>query len=90
MRKEKDKIKEEKKALQKEQAKQKRLANKDKPKKTKKEEKLENPEFPYIDEVPKELLEGKHIFIDPGKRTLFSMMDDDGNYFSYTTQLLYL
>jgi len=83
----KDKIKEDKKALQKEQAKQKRLENKDKPKKTKKEEKQENPEFPYIDEVPKEVLEGKHIFIDPGKRSLFSMMDDDGNYFSYTNSM---
>jgi len=84
---EKDKIKEEKKALQKEQAKQKRLANKDKPKKTKKEETQENPEFPYIDEVPKEVLEGKHIFIDPGKRSLFSMMDDEGNHFSYTNRM---
>ena len=82
----KDKIKEDKKQLQKEQAKKKRLENKDKPKKSKKEEKQENPEFPYIDEVPKEMLEGKHIFIDPGKRTLFSMMDDDGNYFSYTNR----
>jgi hypothetical protein len=83
---EKDKIKEEKKILQKEQAKQKRLENKNKPKKSKKEEKQENPEFPYIDEVSKELLEGKHIFIDPGKRTLFSMMDDEGKYFSYTNR----
>jgi hypothetical protein len=84
---EKDKIKEEKIILQKEQAKKKRLENKDKPKKSKKEEKQENPEFPYIDEVPKEMLEGKHIFIDPGKRSLFSMMDDDGNYFSYTNRM---
>jgi hypothetical protein len=83
---EKNKIKEEKKQLQKELAKQKRLANKDKPKKSKKEEKQENPEFPYIDELPKQVLEGKHIFIDPGKRSLFSMMDDDGNYFSYTNR----
>uniref|UniRef100_A0A6C0DJT6 Uncharacterized protein n=1 Tax=viral metagenome TaxID=1070528 RepID=A0A6C0DJT6_9ZZZZ len=83
----KDKIKEDKKQLQKEQAKQKRLENKHKPKKSKKEETQENPEFPYIDEVPKELLEGKHIFIDPGKRSLFSMMDDDGNYFSYTNRM---
>ena len=80
---EKEKIKEENKILQKEQAKLKRLENKNKPKKSKKEE---NSEFPYIDEVPKELLEGKHIFIDPGKRSLFSMMDDDGNYFSYTNR----
>ena len=79
----KDKIKEDKKQLQKKQAKQKRLQNKDKPKK---EEKQENPEFPYIDEVSKEILEGKHIFCDPGKRSLFSMMDDDGNYFSYTNR----
>ena len=82
----KNKIKEEKIILQKEQAKKKRLENKDKPKKSKKEEKQENPEFPYIDEVPKEMLEGKHIFIDPGKRSLFSMIDDDGNYFSYTNR----
>ena len=81
---EKDKIKEKKKILQKKQAKNIRLENKDKPKKSKKEE---NVEFPYIDEVPKEMLEGKHIFIDPGKRTLFSMMDDDGNYFSYTNRM---
>ena len=84
---EKDKIKDDKLFLQKEQSKKKRLENKDKPKKSKKEEKQENPEFPYIDEVPKEMLEGKHIFIDPGKRSLFSMMDDDGNYFSYTNRM---
>ena len=84
---EKDKIKQEKIILQKEQAKKKRLENKDKPKKSKKEEKQENPEFPYIDEVPKGELEGKHIFIDPGKRSLFSMMDDDGNHFSYTNRM---
>lgn len=83
---EKNKIKEEKIILQKEQAKKKRLENKDKPKKSNNEEKQENPEFPYIDEVPKEMLEGKHIFIDPGKRSLFSMMDDDGTYFSYTNR----
>jgi hypothetical protein len=80
---EKDKVKEEKLQKQKEQAKQKRLEQKDKPKKSKKEE---HPEFPYIDEVPKEQLEGKHIFIDPGKRALFSMMDDEGNFFSYTNR----
>jgi hypothetical protein len=82
--KDKDTIKEEKKQLQKEQAKQKRMKDKDKPKKLKNEA---NVEFPYIDEVPKELLEGKHIFIDPGKRSLFSMIDDDGNYFSYTNKM---
>ena len=81
---EKDKIREDKMILQKEQSKKKRLVNKDKPKKSNKEE---NPEFPYIDEVSKELLEGKHIFCDPGKRSLFSMMDDGGNYFSYTNRM---
>lgn len=40
-------------------------------------------EFPYIDEVSKELLEGKHIYCDPGKRSLLTMMDDDGNFLSY-------
>ena len=50
-------------------------------------EKQENPEFQYIDEVPKEVLEGKHIFIDPGKRSLFSMMDDDGKFYSYTNRM---
>jgi len=35
--------------------------------------KQENPEFPYIDEVQKEVLEGKHIFIDSRKRSLFSI-----------------
>ena len=80
---EKDKIKADKLEKQREQAKKKREENKNKPKPTKKEE---IPEFPYIDEVPKEQLEGKHIFIDPGKRSLFSMMDDDGHFFSYTNR----
>ena len=43
-------------------------------------------EFLYIDEVNKKELEGKHIFIDPGKRTLFNMMDDNGKFFSYTNK----
>ena len=78
---EKEKIKADKLQKQRELTNKKREENKPKPKPVKKEEK---PEFPYIDEVPKEQLEGKHIFIDPGKRSLFSMMDDDGNFFSYT------
>ena len=41
-------------------------------------------EFQYIDDVPKEELYGKHIFIDPGKRSLLTMMDDEGNFLSYT------
>jgi len=83
---EKNKIKEEKKILKKEESKQKNLENKDKIYKSKKELKKENPEFPYIDEVSKKVLEGKHIFIDPGKKNLFSMMDDNGIYFSYTNK----
>jgi hypothetical protein len=43
-------------------------------------------EFLYIDEVPKEKLEGKHIFIDPGKRCLLTMMNDNGEYLSYTNR----
>ena len=79
---EKDKIKEKKKAKQKEQQ------NNDKQTTTnlKKSKKQDNPEFLYIDEVPKKELEGKHIFIDPGKRSLFSMIDDHGNFFSYTNK----
>jgi len=42
-----------------------------------------NLEFPYIDDVPKDKLEGKHIFIDPGKRTLFTMLDDNGTLYQY-------
>jgi hypothetical protein len=43
-------------------------------------------EFPYITEVDKNELEGKHIFIDPGKRDLFSMIDDDGNRLTYSNK----
>ena len=43
-------------------------------------------EFPYIDEVDKSILEGNHIFIDPGKRTLLTMMNDDGKFLSYTNR----
>ena len=38
---------------------------KNRPKPAKKTKTVELSEFPYIDEVPKEMLEGKHIFIDP-------------------------
>lgn len=78
--------KEEKKIIQKEQFKKKRLENKEKDIKTVK--KIDEvPEFFYIDEVPKENLNGKHIFVDPGKRSLLSMIDDDGNFFSYTNRM---
>lgn len=43
-------------------------------------------EFPYIDDVDKEELKGNHIFIDPGKRSLFTMMNDDGKFYSYTNK----
>jgi len=58
-----------------------KLKQKDKPKKV---EKIQ--EFLYIDEVDKEELEGRHIFIDPGKRSLFTMMDDEGKFYSYTNK----
>ena len=44
----------------------------------------ESAEFPYIDKLPMKALKGKHIFIDPGKRSLFTMMDDKGKFCSYT------
>ena len=43
-------------------------------------------EFPYITEVPKSKLEGKHVFVDPGKRDLFSMLDDKGNRLTYSNR----
>ena len=43
-------------------------------------------EFLYIDEVDKTELEGTHIFIDPGKRSLLTMMNDDGKFLSYTNK----
>ena len=67
----------------KEENKQKRALQPKQKKATKKEVQHE---FPYIDEVSKELLDGNHIFIDPGKRSLLTMMDDDGNFLSYTNK----
>jgi len=82
----KEKIREDKKLLQKEQLKIKKIENKTKENNTSK--KIDEiPEFFYIDEVPKENLNGKHIFIDPGKKNLLSMMDDDGKFFSYTNKM---
>lgn len=47
-------------------------------------------EFPYIDELDsKQLLDlktKKKIYIDPGKRSLFYMVDDNDNYFNYTNR----
>ena len=78
---EKEKKKLDKKILQDEKKELNKLKQKDKPKKI---EKIQ--EFPYIDDVEKEDLEGKHIFIDPGKRSLFTMMDDEGKFYSYTNK----
>ena len=44
-------------------------------------------EFPYIDDVDTKDLTGKHIFIDPGKRDLFKMMDDEGNFMTYSNRM---
>ena len=78
---EKEKKKLDKKILQNEEKELNKLKQKDKPKKI---EKIQ--EFPYIDDVEKVDLEGKHIFIDPGKRSLFTMMNDDGRFYSYTNK----
>ncbi|MCJ7637949.1 MAG: hypothetical protein MUO21_10710, partial [Nitrososphaeraceae archaeon] len=75
----KDKLKHDKKVL----SEQKQVENKNS---VKKQEKNIKNDFLYIDEVPKEKLEGKHIFIDPGKRTLLTMMDDNKQFFSYTNR----
>ena len=48
---------------------------------------INNCEFSYIEDiVNKKDLEGKHIFIDPGKRSLFTMMDDTNKFMSYTNK----
>ena len=78
---EKEKKKLDKKILQDEKKELNKLKQKDKPKKI---EKIQ--EFPYIDDVENVDLEGKHIFIDPGKRSLFTMMDDEGKFYSYTNK----
>lgn len=70
-----------KKKLQDEKNEMNKLKQKEKPKKVEKTH-----EFPYIDDVNKEELKGNHIFIDPGKRSLFTMMNDDGKFYSYTNK----
>lgn len=87
---EKEHKKEEKKEQQKEVTKLLRKQRKENPipKKTvMKEKELEIPEFPYFDELPMEKLKGKHIFVDPGKKSLFTMMDDKGKFCSYTNSM---
>ena len=77
----KEKKKLSKKILQDEKKELNKLKQKDKPKKVEKTH-----EFSYIDDVEKEELKGSHIFIDPGKRSLFTMMNDDGKFYSYTNK----
>ena len=77
----KEKKKIAKKKLQDEKKELNKLKQKEKPKKI---EKIH--EFPYIDDVDKEELKGNHIFIDPGKRSLFTMMNDNGKFYSYTNK----
>lgn len=61
-------------------------SKKEKETEDKKENNIEIIEYPYIDEVCKDELKGKHIFIDPGKRSLLTMMDDNGIFLSYTNK----
>jgi hypothetical protein len=80
-------IKKQEKQVQQNKLKEENRKRRELEKKEKKETKKEVlREFPYIDEVSKDFLDGKHLFIDPGKRSLLTMMDDDGNYFSYTNK----
>lgn len=80
-------IKKQEKQVQQNKLKEENRKRRELEKKEKKETKKEVlHEFPYIDEVSKDVLDGKHLFIDPGKRSLLTMMDDDGNYFSYTNK----
>jgi hypothetical protein len=80
-------IKKQEKQVQQNKLKEENRKRRELEKKEKKETKKEVlHEFPYIDEVSKDFLDGKHLFIDPGKRSLLTMMDDDGNYFSYTNK----
>tara|TARA_B100001013_G_scaffold105337_1_gene60050 strand:- start:4428 stop:6437 length:2010 start_codon:yes stop_codon:yes gene_type:complete len=76
--------KEEKEALKKKKKEEQKKLNKLKPKI--KKEKIDYIEFPYIDEVDKMVLEGKRVFIDPGKRDLLSIIDDEGNRFTYSNK----
>ena len=81
----KGKTKEEKDALKKKKKEEQKLQNKNKPKI--KKERIEYIEFPYIDEIDKSILERtKCIYVDPGKRDLMSMIDDEGNRFTYSNK----
>ena len=71
---------------QKEEKKNQESKNKKNQVKSDKNSKEKETEFKYIDEVPFKYLEGNHIFIDPGKRSLFTMMYDKGDFMSYTNK----
>jgi hypothetical protein len=51
----------------------------------KKRQKKANPEFKYIDEVPKENLQGNRIFVDPEK-IIINHDGRLGKFFSYTNR----
>lgn len=74
-------IKKKKKAAQKEV-----LKELNKNKQNVKKEKENYIEFPYIDEVDKNKLLSKNIYVDPGKKDLLTMIDDDGNRFTYSNK----
>lgn len=79
----KGKTKEEKEIIKKKKKEEQKLKNKTKIK----IEKTEYIEFPYIDEVDKSILERKKcVFVDPGKRDLMSILDDEGNRFTYSNK----
>ena len=48
-------------------------------------------EFPYFDklnsEQKQELKKSKLVYVDPGKRSIYYMVDDNGNYFNYTNKM---
>ena len=48
--------------------------------------KSEKDEFPYIDDINPEVLNGNVVVIDPGKRSLLTMMDRNGRFLSYTNR----
>ena len=77
------KLKEEKKRKQKEAREKKQEAFK----KLKKNKYIE---FPYLDEVDKNILnkikQSNRVYVDPGKRALLVMLDDKGNKFKYTNK----
>ena len=60
---------------------------KERPKKKPPQSKVPKPpEFSYIDEVPREYLEGDHAFIDGGKKNLLAAINDDDETLNYTNQ----